>query len=50
MFFSDDEPKIAMIAKPKLQVKTVEVKKKIEDSRYIIEGDADIFEMICSKF
>ena len=48
--FSDDEPKIAMIAKPKLQLKKVVVKKKIEDSRFIIEGDADIFEMICNKF
>jgi hypothetical protein len=48
--FSDDEPKIAMIAKPKLQVKKVVVKKKIEDSRFIIEGDSDIFDMICNKF
>ena len=48
--FSDDEPKIAMIAKPKLQVKKVVVKKIIEDSRVIIEGDTDIFDMICNKF
>ena len=45
--FSDDEPKIA---KPKLQVKKVVVKKKIEHSRFIIEGDSDIFDMICNKF
>ena len=48
--FSDDEPKIVKVAKPKLLVKKVVVKKKVEDSRFIIEGDTDIFNMICSKF
>ena len=48
--FSDDEPKIVKVAKPKLLVKKVVVKKKVEDSRFIIEGDTDIFNMICNKF
>ena len=55
--FMDDEPEapiIAQVSKPKIVkvVKKVVVKKSppVDPSKFIMEGDSDIFDMISSKF